>query len=110
MSVTEFAIRRWQLTLVLFTLLCALGYSAFTSIPRAVDPHFPLPVVHQYEMSAARAEQLTRIISHVDKGRLKQIPAMTGSRVPMASRGGAPIGSRRAGAMLDSSLSQESGP
>ncbi|QNG48847.1 Ppx/GppA family phosphatase [Sphingobium yanoikuyae] len=44
--------------------------------------HFPLPVVHQYEMSAARAEQLTRIISHVDKGRLKQIPAMTGSRVP----------------------------
>lgn len=45
MSVTEFAIRRWQLTLVLFTLLCALGYSAFTSIPRAVDPHFPLPVV-----------------------------------------------------------------
>lgn len=45
MSVTEFAIRRWQLALVLFTLLCALGYSAFTSIPRAVNPHFPLPVV-----------------------------------------------------------------
>jgi multidrug efflux pump subunit AcrB len=42
---TEFSIRRWQLTLVLFTLLAALGYSAFTSIPRAVDPHFPLPVV-----------------------------------------------------------------
>jgi multidrug efflux pump subunit AcrB len=42
---TEFAIRRWQLTLVLFALLTALGYSAFTSIPRAVDPHFPLPVV-----------------------------------------------------------------
>lgn len=44
--------------------------------------HFPLPVVHQYEMTAARAEQLTRIVSHVDKVRLKQIPAMTGSRVP----------------------------
>lgn len=43
---------------------------------------FPLPVVHQYEMTAARAEQLTRIVSHVDKVRLKQIPAMTGSRVP----------------------------
>jgi exopolyphosphatase/guanosine-5'-triphosphate,3'-diphosphate pyrophosphatase len=43
---------------------------------------FPLPVVHQYEMSAARAEQLTRIVSHVDRTRLKQIPAMTGSRVP----------------------------
>ncbi|MFB0874399.1 MULTISPECIES: Ppx/GppA family phosphatase [unclassified Sphingobium] len=44
--------------------------------------HFPLPVVHQYEMTAARAEQLTRIVSHVDRARLKQIPAMTGSRVP----------------------------
>ena len=44
--------------------------------------HFPLPVVHQYEKSATRAEQLTRIVSHVDRARLKQIPAMTGSRVP----------------------------
>ena len=44
--------------------------------------HFPLPVVHQYEMSAARAEQLTRIVSHVGRARLKEIPAMTGSRVP----------------------------
>ena len=44
--------------------------------------HFPLPVVHQYDMTATRAEQLTRIVSHVDKARLKQIPAMTGSRVP----------------------------
>ncbi|WP_298394461.1 Ppx/GppA family phosphatase [Sphingobium sp.] len=43
---------------------------------------FPLPVVHQYEMSAARAEQLARIVSHVDRARLKQVPAMTGSRVP----------------------------
>jgi multidrug efflux pump subunit AcrB len=45
MDFTEFAIRRWQLTLVLFILLAALGYSAFASIPRAVDPHFPIPVV-----------------------------------------------------------------
>jgi multidrug efflux pump subunit AcrB len=45
MNFTELAIRRWQLTLVLFTLLAALGYSAFSSIPRAVDPHFPVPVV-----------------------------------------------------------------
>lgn len=45
MKVAEFAIRKWQLTLVLFALLIALGYSALTTIPRAVDPHFPLPVV-----------------------------------------------------------------
>ena len=45
MKIAELAIRKWQLTLVLFALLIALGYSALTSIPRAVDPHFPLPVV-----------------------------------------------------------------
>lgn len=43
---------------------------------------FPLPVLHQYEMPAARAEQLTRIVSHVGRARLKSIPAMTGSRIP----------------------------
>ncbi|PBN45018.1 Ppx/GppA family phosphatase [Sphingobium sp. D43FB] len=44
--------------------------------------NFPLPVVHQYEMTAARAEQLTRIVSHVGRARLKSIPAMSGSRIP----------------------------
>ncbi len=44
--------------------------------------NFPLPVVHQYEMPATRAEQLTRIVSHVGRARLKDIPAMTGSRIP----------------------------
>lgn len=45
MHVAEIAIRRWQLTLVLFALLCALGVSAFQQVPRAVDPHFSMPVV-----------------------------------------------------------------
>lgn len=45
MKLAEIAIRKWQLTLVLFALLSALGVSAFLSVPRAVDPHFPLPVV-----------------------------------------------------------------
>ncbi len=45
MHVAEIAIKRWQLTLVLFTLLAALGYSAFVQTPRAVDPHFNIPVV-----------------------------------------------------------------
>lgn len=44
--------------------------------------HFPLPVVHQYEMPVQRAEQLARIVSHVGRARLKRIPAITGSRVP----------------------------
>lgn len=45
MSLAASAISRWQLTMVLFALLTALGINAFMSIPRAVDPHFPIPVV-----------------------------------------------------------------
>lgn len=44
--------------------------------------HFPLPVVHQYEMTPARADQLVRVVSHVNRARIKGVPAMTGSRVP----------------------------
>ena len=45
MHIAEIAIRKWQLTLVLFALLSALGFSAFQQVPRAVDPHFSMPVV-----------------------------------------------------------------
>ncbi|WP_194743521.1 efflux RND transporter permease subunit [Thermaurantiacus tibetensis] len=40
-----FAIERWQVTLVAFALLAALGIQAFLAIPRSVDPHFKVPVV-----------------------------------------------------------------
>ncbi|HEX5655925.1 MAG TPA: efflux RND transporter permease subunit [Polyangiales bacterium] len=39
----EFAVKRWQFTLVLFLSLSALGYNALVSIPKAEDPTFPLP-------------------------------------------------------------------
>ena len=45
MRLAEAAINRWQLTLILFALLSALGINAFLSIPRAVDPHLDIPVV-----------------------------------------------------------------
>ena len=45
MGLIDFAVRRWQITLVLFALLSAIGFSAFVGIPRSVDPHFTGPVV-----------------------------------------------------------------
>ena len=45
MSPAAFTIRNWQLSLVLFMLLAALGLASLTSISRSVDPHFPIPVV-----------------------------------------------------------------
>ena len=45
MHISEIAIKRWQLTLVLFAMLAAIGYSAFRDIPRSIDPHFDMPMV-----------------------------------------------------------------
>jgi multidrug efflux pump subunit AcrB len=41
----EFAVRRWQFTMVMFIALCALGGSALFSIPKAEDPNFPFPML-----------------------------------------------------------------
>ena len=73
MHIAEFAIRRWQLTLVLFSLLCALGFSAFQQVPRAVDPHFSMPVVSivavQPGADAAEIEQtITKPIEELVQG------------------------------------------
>lgn len=42
----RFAITRWQITLVVFLALAALGVTAFLTIPRSVDPHFPSPFIN----------------------------------------------------------------
>jgi multidrug efflux pump subunit AcrB len=73
MHIAEFAIRRWQLTLVLFTLLSALGFSAFQQVPRAVDPHFSMPIVSivasQPGADAAEIEQtITKPIEELVQG------------------------------------------
>jgi multidrug efflux pump subunit AcrB len=43
MHVAEFAVRRWQFTLVVFLALVALGVSSLFGIPKAEDPTFPYP-------------------------------------------------------------------
>lgn len=44
-GIIRFAIQKWQITLVVFLALAALGTSAFFTIPRSVDPHFPSPFI-----------------------------------------------------------------
>ena len=41
----KFTVERWQFTLLAFALLALLGLTAFSSIPRSEDPHFPIPIV-----------------------------------------------------------------
>jgi multidrug efflux pump subunit AcrB len=40
--ITEFFVDRWQLTIVLFAMLAAMGASAWSAIPRGEDPAIPL--------------------------------------------------------------------
>lgn len=44
MNISAFSVRQWQFTLVLFAMLVAMGVNSFFDIPRAEDPHFPVPV------------------------------------------------------------------
>jgi multidrug efflux pump subunit AcrB len=43
MTFLEFPIRRYQFTLVAFLCLIALGWYAFTKVPREEDPYFKIP-------------------------------------------------------------------
>lgn len=45
-DIIRFATQRWQITLVVFLALAVIGLSAFLTIPRSVDPHFPSPFVN----------------------------------------------------------------
>ncbi|MBK7901899.1 MAG: efflux RND transporter permease subunit [Proteobacteria bacterium] len=47
MRLWEFAVRRWQFTLLLFGLLLGVGFTTLKNIPRAEDPEFhaPVPIV-----------------------------------------------------------------
>jgi multidrug efflux pump subunit AcrB len=45
MGLIDFAVRRWQLTAVVFLLAALLGVQALITIPRSADPHFPIPTV-----------------------------------------------------------------
>ncbi len=43
-SLVEFAVKRWQFTVLLFVMFAALGISSWMAIPRAEDPDFPVPI------------------------------------------------------------------
>lgn len=45
--------------------------------------HYPLPIIHQYEMPPEAIARLQRTISHVSKGKLRSIPNISAGRVPM---------------------------
>ncbi|HEX6048361.1 MAG TPA: efflux RND transporter permease subunit, partial [Gemmatimonadaceae bacterium] len=44
MKISDFSVKNYQFTVVLFAMLVALGLNSWFAIPRAEDPTFPVPV------------------------------------------------------------------
>ena len=43
MRIAQFAVRRWQFTILMFLMLVAIGVASWKKIPRGEDPTFPIP-------------------------------------------------------------------
>lgn len=46
MNISEFAVKRFQFTVVVFLMLAALGIASWGRIPRSEDPVFPIPIFY----------------------------------------------------------------
>ena len=46
---------------------------------------YPLPIIHQYAMSADTIASLRRTLSHLGKPQLKDVPGLSGGRIPTLS-------------------------
>jgi len=44
---------------------------------------FPLPIAHHYEMEAAEAARLVRVLAHLDTRRLREVAGLPPARIPM---------------------------
>jgi multidrug efflux pump subunit AcrB len=61
---TRFFVDRWQFTLVLFTLLAALGVSAIAAIPKSEDPLARFPIMFTAViLPGADAEEMERLVA-----------------------------------------------
>ncbi len=43
-SLTEFSVKRWQFTVLVFLMFAVLGVVSWMNIARAEDPDFPVPI------------------------------------------------------------------
>ena len=87
MKLTAFAVKHWQFTVILFTMLAALGLTSLATIPRGEDPPIDFPtftvvavypganpsdlerlVVKQIEDTLHRLDDVKNITSHIRAG------------------------------------------
>src|SRR5262249_50224027 len=74
MSITNFFVKRWQFTVVLFAMLAALGVSSWKRIPRAEDPVFRIPIFKGVAVyPGATAEDMEQLVVDKIENRLKPL-------------------------------------
>ncbi len=92
MNLIAFAVKRWQLTAVIFLLFAALGIQAFLTIPRSADPHFPVPTIvtvvslpgaDAAEVEETVAKPIEEAVQGID--RIKEIRSTSNSGVAVIS-------------------------
>jgi multidrug efflux pump subunit AcrB len=89
-NVAEFAVRRWQFTLVAFALLVMLGLSALLTTPRSEDPHFPLPiVVVQAVLPGAEPSEMEQLVADPIEEVLDGLDSVT--KIESSSQDGAAV-------------------
>ena len=79
-TLVEFAVRRWQFTVLLFLMLVALGVTSWLAIPRAEDPSFPVPIFTTVAVyPGADAEDMEQLVTEPIEERLAALRGREGA-------------------------------
>jgi multidrug efflux pump subunit AcrB len=74
MKLTDFAVKHYQFTVVMFAMLAALGISSWRKIPRSEDPVFPIPIFNVVAVyPGANAEDMEQLVVDKIENRLKPL-------------------------------------
>jgi len=77
-SLAEFAVKRWQFTVLLFLMFAALGVSSWLSIPRAEDPDFPVPIFTTVAVyPGASPEDMEQLVTEPIEKKLNELDDVT---------------------------------
>lgn len=74
-TLTEFSVRRWQFTVLVFLMFAALGVVSWMNIARAEDPDFPVPIFTAVAVyPGASPEDMEQLVTEPLEKKLKALP------------------------------------
>lgn len=74
-TLTEFSVRRWQFTVLVFLMFAALGVVSWMNIARAEDPDFPVPIFTAVAVyPGASPEDMEQLVTEPIEKKLTALP------------------------------------